>query len=386
MKAHKLGFVAARVSAHAEPLRAEITEAYIRRCPEDRLLLPVRTQAMFTHLPEMLAWLLSATPTSGEIPTDILQIVADFGCQIRLLGIDPDHYPILGECVSAAVANHCQGIPGGYITQATTVIAAAFAQAAAAARAEAAAGYAAGATATVVETVRRCRRITVVRAIVDRPWTWEPGQYVAVTANRIQGHFRYLSPALPANPAGEIEFHIKADSPLSVTGRLAGITAGEQLTISRAYGTVVYDDTDTSDRLFIAHTTGLAPIKAQLIAMATQGAAGRRAHLFFGADYPGELYDLRGLWQLAASNPWLAVTPVALHETDEFWVKPTLDCTAPRGLHLMQHGEIGDIVSSYGTWEDRTITVCASPENTDKIVTALIDGGTPAGNIFTDQG
>ena len=36
-----------------------------------------------------------------------------------------------------------------------------------------------------------------------------------------------------------------------------------------------------------------------------------RVHLFFGARYRCELYDLRTLWQVASHNPWLSVSPVS---------------------------------------------------------------------------
>ena len=44
-----------------------------------------------------------------------------------------------------------------------------------------------------------------------------------------------------------------------------------------------------------------------------------RVHLFFGARYPSELYDLRTLWQIASTNPWLSVTPVSEFNTDPPW-------------------------------------------------------------------
>ncbi len=61
-------------------------------------------------------------------------------------------------------------------------------------------------------------------------------------------------------------------------------------------------DRDGGDILMVAGGTGLAPLRT-LIMDLTRKAVNPRVHLFFGARYPCELYDLRTLWQVAVAEP-----------------------------------------------------------------------------------
>ena len=109
-----------------------------------------------------------------------------------------------------------------------------------------------------------------------------------------------------------------------------------------------------------------------------------RTHLFFGADYPGELYELLGLWNFAASAPWLSVTPVTTYTENEWWVGATEHSVAPRGLHLPQYGSLSSIVSSYGSWEDRDVLIAGPNEVVRDVVNTLLASGTPASHIQHD--
>ena len=51
----------------------------------------------------------------------------------------------------------------------------------------------------------------------------------------------------------------------------------------------------------VAGSTGLAPVRA-LIMDLTSSHDNPRVHLFFGARYPCELYDLQTLWQIASTT------------------------------------------------------------------------------------
>ena len=55
-------------------------------------------------------------------------------------------------------------------------------------------------------------------------------------------------------------------------------------------------------------------------------------------DDPCELYDLRTLWEIASTNPWLSVTPVSEHRINPPWASQFPDVTPPRGLHVRQTG------------------------------------------------
>ena len=82
------------------------------------------------------------------------------------------------------------------------------------------------------------------------------------------------------------------------------------------------------DVLMVAGSTGLAPLRA-LIMDLTRWGVNPRVHLFFGARYPCELYDLRTLWQIASTNPWLSVSPVSEFRQDPPWAADYPDVQPP---------------------------------------------------------
>jgi NAD(P)H-flavin reductase len=109
-----------------------------------------------------------------------------------------------------------------------------------------------------------------------------------------------------------------------------------------------------------------------------------RVHLFFGARFPCDLYDLKTLWQIASSNPWLSVTPVSEYRTDPPWAGDYPDVTPPRGLHVRQVGRLPEVVTRYGNWGDRQILICGSTAMTEATTSALIAKGAPPERIQHD--
>ena len=106
-------------------------------------------------------------------------------------------------------------------------------------------------------------------------------------------------------------------------------------------------------------------------------------HLFYGARYACELYDLRTLWQIAAQNPWLSVTPVA-EFPEPVWAADYPDVEPPRGLHVLQRGRLPEVVTRYGNWSDRQILISGGPAMLSATRTALIAKGAPAERIQHD--
>ncbi len=177
---------------------------------------------------------------------------------------------------------------------------------------------------TVVELNRVSRDISVIRLQLDQPLFYYPGQYVTVQVPQWPRRWRYLSPAIPAERSGGIEFHVR-----SVTGGMVSPTIvgearpGDRWRLSNPHGGMQVDR-EAGDVLMVAGSTGLAPLRA-LIMDLTQWGVNPRVHLFFGARYPCELYDLRTLWQdrveqpLALGVPGVGVPP-----------RPAVGCRLPR--------------------------------------------------------
>ncbi|OBF12974.1 FAD-binding oxidoreductase [Mycobacterium sp. ACS4331] len=236
---------------------------------------------------------------------------------------------------------------------------------------------------TVLEHHRVSRDLAVVRLQLDSPLDHHPGQYVQVEVPQCPRRWRYLSPSIPAQPDGRIEFHVRAVSGGMVSNAIVAETApGDVWRLSSPHGALQVDR-DDGDILMVAGSTGLAPLRAILMDLSRYG-DNPRVHLFFGARYPCELYDLQTLWEIAANNPWLSVTPVSEFSTDPPWAADYPDPTPPRGLHVRQTGRLPEVVTRYGGWGDRQILISGSPGMITATTAALIAKGAPPERIQHD--
>lgn len=236
---------------------------------------------------------------------------------------------------------------------------------------------------TVVEHIRVSRDLAVARLQLDRPLHYYPGQYVNVHVPQCPRRWRYLSPAIPADPNGRIEFHVRVVPGGLVSNAIVGETRpGDRWRLSGPHGAFRVDR-DGGDVLMVAGSTGLAPLQALIIDL-SRFAVNPRVHLFFGARYACELYDLPTLWQIAAHNPWLSVSPVSEYNGDPAWAADYPDVSAPRGLHVRQTGRLPDVVSRYGGWGDRQILICGGPAMVRATKAALIAKGAPPERIQHD--
>jgi NAD(P)H-flavin reductase len=210
-----------------------------------------------------------------------------------------------------------------------------------------------------------------------------PGQYVKVEVPQLPRRWRYLSPAIPAQPDGGVEFHVRVVPGGMVSTAIVEETrAGDRWRLSSPLGAMEVDR-DAGDVLMVAGSTGLTPLRAIIMDMARYG-VNPRVHLFFGARYPCELYDLRTLWQIAANCPWLSVTPVTEYNTDPPWGADYPDVQPPRGLHVRQQGLLPDVVTRYGGWGDRQILISGGPAMVSATRAALMAKGAPAERIQYD--
>lgn len=236
---------------------------------------------------------------------------------------------------------------------------------------------------TVVEHLRISRDLAVVRMKLDQPLPYHPGQYVKVEVPQCPRSWRYLSAGTPPFEADAVEFHVRTVAGGLVSTAIVNETrAGHRWRLSSPLGGL-HVDRDGGDVLMVAGSTGLAPLRALIMDLA-RFAENPRVHLFFGARYPCELYDLPGLWQMAADNPWLSVTPVSEYPHDPHWAAGYPDVTPPRGLHVRQTGRLPEVVTRYGGWGDRQILICGGPRMTLATKAALIAKGAPAQAIQHD--
>ncbi|TVS86645.1 FAD-binding oxidoreductase [Mycobacterium helveticum] len=311
--------------------------------------------------------------------------LAQLGRDHRKYGVLPAHYGTLRRALHAALRDHL-GQPGPAAWTAAV-------DAAATASLNLITGVMSGAAdaeegpawwdGTVVEHIRASRDLAVVRLRLDRPMDYHPGQYLTAQVPQCPRRWRYLSPAIPADPDGLIEFHVRVvPGGLVSTAVVAETRPGDRWRLSSPHGGL-HVDRDGGDVLMVAGSTGLAPLRALILDLARH-AVNPRVHLFFGARYRCELYDLPTLWQVAAHNPWLSVSPVSEYGADPSWAADYPDCTPPRGLHVHQTGRLPDVVTRYGGWGDRQILICGGPDMVRATRAALIAKGAPPERIQHD--
>lgn len=237
--------------------------------------------------------------------------------------------------------------------------------------------------ATVVGHRRVLDDLAIVRLQADGPIPFKAGQYVPVAIPQRPNMWRYLSPAIPANPYGEVEFHVRRISGGWVSPAIVNDTkVGDRWKIAGPLGGLHVDRESGRDVLMIGSGTGIAPLRAQLIEMSQRG-INPRVHFFIGGHYPGDLYDVNNMWQLSQSNPWLTVVPVCGEKTDPWWY-PQTPPEPPHGMHRRLVGNLGAVVTSFGAWSDRQIQISGSPRMIADTRRALLRAGTPNEIIAAD--
>jgi NAD(P)H-flavin reductase len=312
---------------------------------------------------------------------DPVAFLAQLGRDHRKYGVLPEHYGTLGQALYATLrdelAEAWTDAVDAAAVQSVNLITGVMSGAA---DAEQGPAWWDG---TVVEHRRVSRDLAVVRLQLDHPMPYHAGQYVNVAVPQCPRRWRYLTPAIPPDETGAIEFHVRTVSGGLVSNAVVNETrTGDRWRLSSPHG-ALHVDRDGGDVLMVAGSTGLAPLRSIVMDL-TRWGVNPRVHMFFGARYPCELYDLPTLWQIASHNPWLSVTPVSERGGDPAWAADYPDVTPPRGLHLRQTGKLMDIVTKYGNWGDRQILICGGPEMVRATKDALLAKGAPVERIQHD--
>lgn len=347
--------------------------------PSVRDLFPPELTRQHSAFTQAMRWMLGELV--AQRAAEPVAFMAQLGRDHRKYGVTDAQYA--GMCqaffltVRAELGDRWTPAIDDALTEALTLITGAMAGAAAADRVPA------WWDATVLEASRVSREITVVRLQLDRPLPYHPGQYVSAEVPQRARRWRYLSPAMPPDPDGLIEFHVRIVPGGVVSAAIVNDTRrGDRWRLSSPHGGM-HIDREGGDVLMVAGSTGLAPLRALLMDLMRFG-ENPRVHLFFGGRYPCELYDLPTLWELAGSSPWLSVTPVTECNDDPPWAGDYPDARPPRGLHVRQTGRLPDVVSQYGGWGDRQILICGRSDMVQATRAALIANGADAAKIQHD--
>jgi NAD(P)H-flavin reductase/hemoglobin-like flavoprotein len=326
-----------------------------------------------------LTWLLAEM--IAQRADEPVAFLAQLGRDHRMYGVTPAHYDTLAAALLGAFRTELRDIWDARVAEtAADVVHLLVGVMRGAADAAPGRPFHDG---TVIDHIRVTRDVSMIRLQLDHPLDYHPGQYLTVQVPQWPRRWRYLSPSIPADPGGAIEFHVRSVSGGMVSTAIVAETApGDRWRLSNPHG-ALHVDRDGGDVLMVAGSTGLAPLRTLIMDLCRFG-VNPRVHLFFGGRFPCDLYDLRTLWEIASTNPWLSVTPVSEFATDPPWASDYPDVQPPRGLHVRQNGLLADVVTRYGGWGDRQILVCGGPDMVIATRAALIAKGAPGERIQHD--
>ncbi|MFI5781073.1 globin domain-containing protein [Nocardia sp. NPDC051570] len=319
-----------------------------------------------------------------EEPDKLLPFLAQLGRDHRKYGVKPEHYAAVGSSLRTALRAYAgtelwtDEVERAW-QEGIGVIADTMMKAAAQ---EDTPPYWTG---TVIEQREVLRNLSVVRLRLDQPMQYAAGQYMSVQIPARPRMWRYLSPAIPANPHCEVEFHIRGVSGGWVSPAMIGHTrVGDQWLLGSPLGGLGVPRNTRRKMLMIGCGTGIAPLRAQLMAM-TQRRSNPKVRLFVGGHHPCDLYDLQALSDLAAANKWLTVTPVTESDENPWWHDESEHTAAELpGLAPRRTGQIGKVIAAEGPWKDHDVQIVGSPSMVQTTKFRLMAAGTPTKNIRHD--
>lgn len=353
--------------------------------PDFRELFPRDATPVLREFARALSYALVTTEEASGVTAKVEEVV-DFarhlGADHRKLDLSPRHHERFGDALVETL-RHLAG--PGWSDRLDTTMRTAYAVLSAALReGEAAETGPARIGATVVEVDRPTRDVAVVRLVTDVMMDYHPGQHLSVLTPYTPAVWRRLSPSIPSNPAGQIEFHVRDVPEGTLSGPLVrGVNVGDRWVLARPLGHLDIDRSEPfRDVLMVAGGTGIAPLRCLLVDM-MRFADNPRVHLFYGARHPGDLYDLPTLVDLASTAPWLTIQPVSEDDEDPWWAGARREL--PRTLHRRQTGRLVDVVTGWGSWADRQVLLSGSPEMLRATVKGMVAAGTPRENILYDR-
>lgn len=368
--------VARMVRADAADFRERIHANFYRRLPEAHHIFALNMSGTHSDFVPALAWFFEHCDADGTPPADIVERARTLGRDHRRHGFPPEAYEAFRECIMEALnmfpldSLHWEAAENA-ITQVTAALADA-------ARAADAAAIPPAHQAQVMAIAHPNRETAIVRLEVPTDLNISPGQSLPVTSHLLPGTWRWLTPAAPVGPTGQVEFHValpkgsatqpqgnatqpqgNATAPHGSATQFADMLlkarVGDVWTLGNPSGSFV-EPIDGVRDVFLCFGTGWAAVRAHLLDRVQKlQEAGEPVDLE-GAVYavgasPGFLYDttvqtnlaalcprLDFYWPvLAADDRWLlGAQPLAPGTDWEVSADPTLTAL---------HREVGDDIA-----------------------------------------
>ena len=227
--------------------------------------------------------------------------------------------------------------------------------------------------ATVTEIVDLSPTIKGIHLKLDRPMTFQAGQYINIELPGVDGP-RAFSLANPPGRADEVELHVRLVEGGAATGYIhQQLQVGEELKLSGPYGQFFVRNSQDGDLIFIAGGSGLSSPQSMILDLLEQGDR-RHITLFQGARNLAELYN-RELFERLAS------------EHDNFSYVPALSDVADGDDWDGQRGFVHEAAKAHfdGRFAGHKAYLCGPPPMIDAAITALMQGRLFERDIFMER-
>lgn len=345
--------------------------------PEAREMFPMS----MTGQRERLVTALGHTVSHVDDFETLAPYLAQLGRDHRKFGVTPEHYVAVGEALLATLSDFLGESWVPELSEDWSTAYGLVAQTMIEAAEQAALSRPPWWSAEVVAHEQRTFDIAVLTIQPDQPYMYVPGQSIAVEAPERPRMWRFFSPANAPRHDGSIDLHVRRVPGGQVSGTLVDhVQKGDTLRLGSPIGyQLTLPPNGERDVLLIAGGTGLAPLKAlveQTDWQVNLGETSRNVTLFVGARTARELYDLDALRALEAESLWFTVVAALSGDPlcwdDEGWL-------AEAGP--IEHGHVGAVALSYGSWQDHDIYVCGSNAMVVATVQQLRKAGCPPEQI-----
>lgn len=226
--------------------------------------------------------------------------------------------------------------------------------------------------ATVTDVVDLSPTIKGVHLKLDRPMTFQAGQYINLELPGVEGP-RAFSLANPPSRADEVELHVRlVEGGAATTYVHQQLAVGDRLHLSGPYGQFFVRTSQPGDLLFIAGGSGLSSPQCMILDLLEQNDE-RQIVLFQGARNTGELYNRELFESLDRDH-------------DNFTYVPALSQADDESQWQGFKGYVHDAAKEYfeGRFSGRKAYLCGPPPMIDAAITALMRGRLFERDIFME--
>jgi NAD(P)H-flavin reductase/hemoglobin-like flavoprotein len=355
------------VAAHGDQVPLFFYSTLFLTHPDTREMFPVSMAQQRDRLVAALGQVVSRVDDlDGVVP-----VLQQLGRDHRRFAVVADHYPAVGEALLATLehfsgADWTDDLARDWAT-AYRIVADVMVRAA-----EDGDALPPWWDLQVAAVEHRTLDVAVLTVVPHAPLPYVAGQSIAVEVPTRPRLWRYYTPATLPAADGSFELHVRVvpGGPVS-TAIVQGTRPGDVLRAGAPVGDrLTVPPGSTGDLLLLAGGTGVAPMKALLQQIDTEG-GGRRVHLFWGTRFHRELYDLSALRQLCDRQGDVTFVPCVSRQRAD-------------GVGVAT-GSVVDVALSHGPWADRDVYVCGSPSMVGATVHAVVQAGTPPHRVRLDE-